>query len=162
VFLHPALAGPSLKYDVRYPPSQNNPPLSPTILASPASNPPLPSLGLRVGNLPWIFNVFPDARLSPGKAHVTVNDVLLAIHYHLLMAVKSAEYEAMSKSRKAEILREFELRAGTDPIQRGKGLRRVDFLNGRVCVHGLVRAVSEDSVWDVVVSDPFTLIISVG
>jgi hypothetical protein len=151
VCLHPALVAPSLQYDVRYPPSQNNPHLSPAILATPASSPPLPSLGLRVGNLPWMFNVFPDAGLSPGKAYVTVHDVLLAIHYHLRTAVKSAEYEAMGKTRKAEIFREFERRVGADPVQRGKGLRRVDFLNGRVRAQGLVRAHSKDSVWDVVI-----------
>jgi len=167
VFLHPALATPDLQYDVRYPPSKDNPHLSPVILATPASNPPQPSLGLRVGNLPWMFNVFPDAGHSPGEAYVTVHDVLLAIHYHLRTAVKGAEYEVMSKSRKGEIFREFERRVGTDPAQRGKGLRRVDFLNGRVRAQGLVRAIS-DSVWDVVVSRPrpssdtFTLIITVG
>ena len=126
----------------------------------PASNPPLHSLGLRVGDLPWIFNVFPDAGFPLGKAYATVHDVLLAIHYHLRTAVKSAEYEAMGKSRKSEIFREYERRVGADPVQRGKGLRRVDFLNGRVRAQGLVRAMSKD-IWDVVVSQP-TLIISVG
>jgi hypothetical protein len=152
VSLHPALVAPSLQYDMRSPPTQSNPRLSLAILATPASSPPLPSLGLRVGDLPWMFTVFPDAALSPGKAYVTVHDVLLAIHYHLRTAVKSAEYEAMSKPRKAEIYREFERRVGSDPVQRGKGLRRVDFLNGRVRAQGLVRAHSKDSVWDIAVT----------
>jgi hypothetical protein len=52
----------------------------------------------------------------------------------------------MSKSGKAEIFRAFESRVNTDPIQRGKGLRRVDILGGQ----GLVREQSKDSVWDVV------------
>jgi len=67
------------------------------------------------------------------------------------MAVKSAEYEAMSRSRKAEIFREFERRVGSDPVQQGKGLRRVDFLNGRFRVQGLDRRRSRDSVWEVIV-----------
>jgi hypothetical protein len=167
-YLHPALVAPALQYDVRYPPTQSNPHLSPAILATPASNPPLPSLSLRVGDLPWIFNVVPDTRLLPGEAYVTVHDVLLSIHYHLRTAVKGAEYEAMSKLRKSEIFREFDRRVGTDPVQRGKGLQRVDFLNGQVRAQGLVQAMSKDSIWDVVVSRPrpsldtFTLIISVG
>lgn len=151
VHLHPAIIAPNLQYDVRFLPTQSNPHLSPAILAQPASSPPLSNLGLRVGNLPWLFNVTPDAGLSPGKAYVTVQDVLLAIHYHLRTAVKSAEYEAMSKSRKAEIFREFERRVGTDPVQRGKGLRRVDFLNGCHRAQGLIRAHSKDSVWDVAI-----------
>ena len=151
VHLHPAIIAPNLQYDVRFVPTQSNPHLSPAILAQPASSPPLPNLGLRVGDLPWMFNVTPDTRLSPGNAYVTVQDVLLAIHYHLRTAVKSAEYDAMSKSRKAEIFREFERRVGSDPIQRGKGLRRVDFLNGRHRAQGIVRAHSKDGVWDVVI-----------
>ena len=74
-----------------------------------------------MGDLPWLFKVIPDAGLSPGNAYVTVQDVLLANHYHLRTAVKSSEYEAMSKSRKGEIFREFERRVGSDPVQRGPG-----------------------------------------
>jgi len=151
VHLHPAIIAPNLQYDVRFLPTQSNPRISMVILAQPASSPPLPNLGLRVGDLPWPCNVTPEAGLSPGKAYVTAQDVLLAIHYYLRTAVKSTEYEAMSKSRKAEIFREFERRTGSDPRQRGKGLRRVDFLNGRHRVQGLIRAHSTDSVWDVIV-----------
>jgi hypothetical protein len=132
-------------------PSHSNPRLSPGVLTTPASCPPLPSLALRVGDLPWLFTVGPDARHSPGNAFVTVEDVLLAIYGHLRTAVKGDEYEAMNKSRKREIFREFESRVGKDPVQRGKGLRRVDFLGGRYRTQGLVRAQSKDSVWDVVV-----------
>jgi hypothetical protein len=111
----------------------------------------LPSLALRVGDLPWLFTVFPDPGHPPGNAFVTVQDVLLAIYGQLRTAVKGDEYEVMSKSRKAEIFRAFESRVGKDPVQRGKGLRRVDFLGGRYRARGLVRAQSKDSVWDVVV-----------
>ncbi|KAN0103792.1 hypothetical protein V8E52_011628 [Russula decolorans] len=151
VYIHPALAAPSLLYDVRSHPSHSNPRISPAVFTTPASCPPLPSLALRVGDLPWLFTVFPDAGHSPGNSFVTVQDVLLAIYIHLRTAVKGDEYEAMSKSRKAEIFRAFESRVGTDPVQRGKGLRRVDFLGGRFRAQGLVRAQSKDSVWDVVI-----------
>jgi hypothetical protein len=99
-----------------------------------------------------VLTVRPDARLSPGNAVVTVQDVLLAIYFHLRTAVKGTEYEAMSKSRKLEIFKAFERRVGTDPVLRGKGLRRVDFLSGRFRAQGLVRAQSKDSVWDVVIT----------
>ena len=149
--LHPTLVAPSLLYDVRFPPSQSNPHLSSTILATPASNPPLPSLVLRVGDLLWTFSVSPDAGLSPGKVYVTIYDVLLAIHNHLRTAVKSAEYEAMSKPKKAEVFREFERRVGSDPVRRGKGLRRVDYLNGRFCAQGLVPVHDpKGNLWNVV------------
>ena len=151
LYLHPALAAPSLWYDMRSQPSHSNPRLPPAVLTSPASSPPLPSLALRVGDLPWLFTVFPDAGHSPGNAFVSVQDVVLGIYCHLRMAVKSDEYELMSKSRKAEIFRAFESRVGTDQTQRKKGLRRVDFLSGRFRAQGLVRAQSKDNVWDVVI-----------
>jgi len=138
-------------YDLRYHPSHANPNLPPAVLASPASNPPLQSLSIRIRDLPWKFNVFPDARFSPGGAVVTVQDVLLAIYFHLRTAVKSDEYDAMSRDRKAEIFQSFEHRVGADPAQRGKGLRRIDFLGGRFHAQGLVRAQSNSSVCDVVV-----------
>jgi len=165
VDLHPALIAPNLQYDVRFLPTQSSPHLSPAILATPASNPPLSTLGLCVGDLPWLFNVTADAGLSSGKleAYVTVQDVLLTVHYHLRRAVKGAEYDIMSKSRKAEIFREFERRVNTDPAQRGKGLRRVDFLNGRFSAEGITRGHSRDSVWEVIVyKEKRTMIISTG
>ena len=154
--IHPVTIAPNPQYDVRFLPTQFNPHLSPAILAQPASSPPLPNLGLRVGDLPWLFKVTPDTGPSLGKAYDTVQDVLLAIHYHLRADVKSAEYEVMSQSRKAEIFWEFERRVGSA----GEGLRRVDFLNGRHRAQGLVRANFEDNVWDVIlnrVALPFPL-----
>ena len=148
--IHPALAAPSLVFDMRSYPSHTNPHLSPDILTTPASSPPLPSLALRVGDLPWMFTVFPDAEHPPGEAFVTVQDVLLAIYFHLRKPANGEEYEAMNRSRKAEIFRAFESRVGTDLVQRGKGLQRVDFLGGRFRAQGLVRAQSKDNVWDVV------------
>jgi len=148
---HPAIIAPNLQYDVRFLPTQFNPHLSPAVLAQPASSPPLPNLDLRAGDLPWLFNVTPDSGISPGRAYVTVQDVLLAIHYHLRTDVKSAEYDIMSQSRKAELFREFERRVGSDPVQRGKGPRRVDLLNGRHRAQGLVRAHSKDCMWDIVI-----------
>ena len=152
VLLHPALVAPSLQYDVRFPPSQSSPHLPPAILATPATSPPLPSLELRVGDLPWMFNASPDASLSPGNTYVSVQDVLLTIYYHFRTAVKEAEYEVLGKPRKVEVYQEFERRVGKDPAKRGKGLRRVDFLNGRFRVQGLVRdSKDKDSVWEVIV-----------
>ena len=152
VYIHPALFSPSLLYDMRSHPSRSNLRLSPAILATPASSPPLPSLALRVGDLPWVFTVWPNFRPLPGNAVVTIQDVLLTIYFHLRTAVKGTEYEAMRKSEKAEIFEAFERRVGTDPVQRGKELQRVDFLCGRFLAQGLVRSWSTDSVWDVVIT----------
>jgi len=169
VHLHSAIIAPNLQYDVRFLPTLFNPHLLPAILAQPTSAPPLPNLRLHVGDLPWLLDVTPDSGLSPGKAYVTVQDVLLAIHRHLRLAVRSAEYEAMSRSRKGEIFRQFERRVGSDPAQRARGLRRVDFLNGLFRAQGLVRAHSNDDVWEVVIHDQdqggkpaLTLIVSTG
>ena len=95
VYIHPALAAPSLLYDMRSHPSQSNPRLPPGVLTAPASCPPLPSLALRVGDLPWLFTVFPDVGHSPKNAFVTVQDVLLAIYIHLRTAAKAEEYDVL-------------------------------------------------------------------
>ena len=117
----------------------------------PASSPPLPSLNIRIGDFPWEFTSIPNAGHSAENAFVTVQDVLLAIYFHLRTAVSRDEYEAMSRSRKTEVFQAFESRVGTDLAQRGKGLRRVDLLGGRFRAQGLVRAQSKDSVWNVVI-----------
>jgi hypothetical protein len=89
--------------------------------------------------------------MSPGNAVVTVQDVLICLYFHLRTAVKADEYNSMGKARKTEIFQMFERRVGHDPAQRGKGLRRVDFLGGHTIAQGLVRAQSKDEVWDAVV-----------
>jgi hypothetical protein len=95
--------------------------------------------------------VRPDPNLSPGNAVVTVQDVLICLYWHLRTQVKADEYNAMGKARKAEIFQTFERRVGHDPAQRGKGLRRVDFLCGHTIAQGLARAQSKDEVWDLVI-----------
>jgi len=99
-----------------------------------------------------MFTVYPSPSVSPGNAVVTVQDVLLAIYCHLRTTIKAEEYDRLSKPRKAEISQQFERRVGTDPDQRGKGLRRLDFLNGRFRAQGLVRAQSKGIIWNVVIN----------
>ena len=149
VLIHPWLVAPYLQYDIRYHHSQINLPLPSTVLTEPASQPPLPSLTLRVGGLSWLVSVYRDSRLSNGRAIVTVQDVLTAIYVSLRKHVKAEDYNATSKSAKAAISRAFWHRVGTDPVQRAKGLRRIDFLCGRFSAQGLVPAQSGDNVWEV-------------
>jgi hypothetical protein len=150
VYLHTSLAPPTLQYDVRYHHTQYNLQISPAVLAEPATSPPRQSLYLRVAGLPWKCSVRPDPTLSPGGAVVTVQDVLVCLYYYLRTQVKADEYNAMGKARKTEIFQTFERRVGHDPVQRGKGLRRVDFLGGHVMAQGLARAQSKEEVWEVV------------
>ena len=150
VYLHTVLAAPSLQYDLRYHPDYSNLRLSPAALAEPASSPPLQSLPIRIAGLPWYCTVRPDPKLSPGNI-VTVHDVLVCLYYHLRTQVKADEYNAMGRDRKKEICKMFEQRVGSDHAQRGKGLRRIDFLGGYFIAQGLARAQSKDEVWDVVV-----------
>ena len=151
VYLHTVLAAPSLQYDMRYHPNQSNLRLSPAVLAEPASSPPLASLLIRVISLPWNCTVRPDPSLSPASSVVTVQDVLVCLYFHLRMAVKADEYNAMGKARKVEIAQTFYRRVRDEPAQREKGLRRVDCLGGHIIAQGLVRAQSKAEVWDVVV-----------
>jgi hypothetical protein len=99
-----------------------------------------------------MITVYPDPTVSPGNAVVTVQDVLLALYRNLRTAVKAREYDHMSNPRKVEISQQFQRRVGSDLVQQGKGLRRIDFLNGRFHAKGLVRAQSKDNVWNVVIN----------
>ncbi|KAI9438765.1 hypothetical protein H4582DRAFT_1814149 [Lactarius indigo] len=134
---------------MRYPPNQSNLRLTPAVLAQPASSPPWPSLHIRVSGLPWHCTVRPDPKLSPGNAFVTVQDVLVCLYFHLRMVAKADEYYGMGRVRRALIARAFERRVGNDPAQRGKGLRRIDFLSGQIIAQGLVH--DQGDVWGVVV-----------
>jgi len=88
--------------------------------------------------------------VAPGSAVVTVQDVLTTLYFHFRTQAKEDEYDALGKARRADIFRAFERRVGNDPAERGKGLRRIDFLGGRIA-QGLVRGQSKDDVWDLVV-----------
>ena len=137
---------------MRYHPNQSDLPLSPAVLAQPASNPPLRSLSIHVVGLPWKCTVRPDPSLPHENAVVTVLDVLVYLYFHLRTAAKADEYNSLSKARKREVFQTFERRVGSDPTQRGKGLRRVDFLDGHTIAQGLVRTPqSKEDVWDIVV-----------
>jgi hypothetical protein len=156
VYLNPVLTSPNLQYDMCHHPNQSNLRLSPAVLAEPASRPPLPSLPIRIASLPWDYIVRPDpttSKLSHGNTVVTVQDVLVALYSYLRKAVDPNEYNAMGKDRKAEIFQSFERRVRHTPDQRGKGLRRVDFLDARdrttpgLVAQGLVRAQLQNNVW---------------
>lgn len=90
--------------------------------------------------------------MSPLPLGITLSPSgMSCIYLNLCTVVEAHEYEAMDKSRKAEIWRVFEHCVATDPVQQGKGLLLVDFLRGRFRAQGLVRAQSKDNVWEVVV-----------
>ena len=151
VYLNTVLTVPNLQYDTRYHPSQSRLRSSPAVLAGPASNPPLKSLTIRVAGLPWECTVGPSPSMSRWNAVATVQDVLVGIYFHLRRKAKADEYHPLSRARKSEVFQTYERRVGDDPVQRGKGLLRVDFLCGHIIAQGLVRAQSKDDVWDVVV-----------
>jgi hypothetical protein len=148
VYLEYERQAPRLKYDVRFYPKKPNLHLSQATLALPATRPPFPSLPIRVQNLPWdYFIVRPDPRLLREKAVVTIQDVLFALYSYLRKEVNADEYNAMTMVSRAVISRTFERRVRYDPDQRGKGLRRVDFLGRQVQAQGLVRAQLQNDVW---------------
>jgi len=135
---------------MRHQPSQTNPYLLRVVVSQPASDPPLPSLTVRVGDIPWMFTVYPNPSVSPENPVVIIHDVVFAIYLHLRTTVKTEEYDCMSGPKKAEVLEQFERRVGADPVQRRKGIRRIDFVNGRFRAKGLVRDPLDDNLWNVV------------
>lgn len=132
---------------MRYHYSQITPHLSPTVLAEPASLPPLPSIKLRVGDLPWRVIVRPDPRLSPTSNIVTVEDVLAAIYSNLRRPVDPDKHIYSEYIQEAAITWAFQQRVGSDLVQPPEGLLRVDFLCGSFHTLGLTPTPWENNVW---------------
>ena len=101
-----------------------------------ACEPPLPVMILGSDYYPWLI----EAR-SSNPTGVTLHDLLLAIWTSMMTQISAADYWniEMDEVSRDRIAQAFDIRCGSDMVQRGAGIRRVDYLMGRVLLKGLVR-----------------------
>ncbi|KAJ8516660.1 hypothetical protein ONZ45_g6056 [Pleurotus djamor] len=170
IFLHFLLAvatEPYIKFDVSQPPETLVCRFPSSILAEPATSPPLSILAIDASpSCPWPITVTPSST-SPSTviphgvgAVVTVWDVLSAIHHALRTPVTMEEYRALPS---LDVIKKVNA-AYTKRCQRVndsaearmeegmKGVRRVDFLGGMNRFMGLTVDPKYPNVWKMVVS----------
>ncbi|KAF7975431.1 hypothetical protein HWV62_9557 [Athelia sp. TMB] len=85
---------------------------------------------------------------ASSSAGVTVYDVLNQLVAMLHSPVSNAENGAYGAEATQAATRSFYARAGVDPTAMQTGLKRLDFLGGRVIIAGLAPA-RDNSSWDV-------------
>ncbi|KZP14202.1 hypothetical protein FIBSPDRAFT_867249 [Athelia psychrophila] len=119
--------------------------LSSAQLADPAVFPPTHTLQI-ISALPWTLTVTADA-----QPYVTVLDVLRALYNLLRIPASRAEYNKEPPLSQQAIAKAFHARVERSPAthaeQLGKGLRRVDFLQGRNRFLGLSSTKMGPHVW---------------
>jgi hypothetical protein len=166
VQIHPLLArvssSPPLIYDLTLPPntaqctnthapsSSARLPLPSYALAEAATNPPQPHLTLSCTHLPWPIHVGPQ---NP-HVGVTVGDVLRCLSIELRRTATEAEYRALpTQAAQALATKSYQdrYRRHADrkiyELEKSKGLKRVDFLLGRVAWNGLSSSKLGPDVW---------------
>lgn len=156
-----ALAYPSqINYDLtRHPVSlthtaRQHPP-SARALSESAVTPPMPYLTLVTPLLPWRVSVTPQRN----GVYVTVYDVLSCLYTSLRTNVAGSEYHALqSDTERRRVGASYEARyrrirdAREYRYEKTQGLKRVDFLMGRVRFEGLSKSSQGPDVWVINVS----------
>lgn len=130
VRIHPALVAPhtTLAWDMLAPPSSL--PLAPALLAEAATHPALPALTLICDILPWSIAIAP----APGRAVVSVGDVLHSLYRILRLSVSQVELAYLHPDAQQRVHAAFHARyrlirdEWQRQEERAKGVKRVDFL----------------------------------
>ena len=160
VQVHPILAyqghgcGPPLNYDLTLPPSAATHLrllLSHHVLAQPATNPPHPTLILiPSSHLPWPVRITATHPLIG----VTVGDVLNGLYHQLRYTVSETEFMSLpGPAAQARVTQSFQNRYKRLPnrkayeLEKMKGLKRVDFLMGKVMWLGLSPSKAGPDAW---------------
>ncbi|TFK87541.1 hypothetical protein K466DRAFT_490652 [Polyporus arcularius HHB13444] len=95
--------------------------------------PPLPTMRLYHERLPWYIDV--EAQNPSG---VTLYELFAAIHYCMWTQIKNADYYnvEMTAEARAHVAEAWAGRCRSDE-ERSQGIRRVDYLMGRVIMEGI-------------------------
>ncbi|KAJ7228970.1 hypothetical protein GGX14DRAFT_416098 [Mycena pura] len=163
-YIHPALDAHNthLTYDVSYDPSctPSTPPIfAPRVLAEAATTPSLPCVTVVSDCFPWRIAVYPSSRKA--GAYVTVADVLHTIYRELHRQVRPEELQSapprvVDAARLAHFSRCNRLAQAGDPVaaqsEAYKGIRRIDFLQGRHKFSGLLSTAETPDVWQLSVA----------
>jgi hypothetical protein len=119
------------------------------LLAEVATYPPLSVLVIRMGGLPWPIL----AKASLQQRGVTISDVLNSLYYNLRHTVSEAEFYGLRPEMQAAVTAAFKARyrrLSDDrdyDKEKGKGIKRVDFLTGRLRWAGLSSVKASPEEW---------------
>ncbi|KAG1748449.1 uncharacterized protein EDB91DRAFT_1245145 [Suillus paluster] len=108
-------------------------------LMQPTTNPPTTFMRLYHGRLPWYIDVVP----SGNGSYVTLGDFFMAVCQSLSTRIRREEFynDELDRDDREELKQAWEERCGTEE-ERMDGVKRVDFLRGKVMFQGLTRGKS--------------------
>lgn len=113
-----------------------------TVLAQPASNPPVTTkLIIQIPGLDLHVCIFP----LMNQKYVTVGDVLYGLYRELRMHIAPDQYSRLSPQERPEIDAAYKLRVKEDHSEAAQGIRRVDFLKRARKLLGFVP--EQSNVW---------------
>ncbi|TFK39187.1 hypothetical protein BDQ12DRAFT_682316 [Crucibulum laeve] len=142
-------AGPNFVFNMLDAPTLSGLRLTRSVYESSATVPPLLSLTIRCKYMPWKLIIKP----SSGNRYVTVEDVLVKLHELLDRPVTEAEYNREPKDRQRDIAAQYFqrcARSGDEIIitkEEAKGVKRIDFLQGRHRFAGLDNTQEGPHIW---------------
>ncbi|KAG6908202.1 hypothetical protein DXG01_005791 [Tephrocybe rancida] len=139
----------NVSFDMRYHPHENldfpglERPFNHIDLTQLATNPPVHAMRLFHPLLPWYVDV-----VEGQPNGITVNDLIFQMHMQLDVPVTSRHFynEDLHSTVRERIYKAFAVRVEGNPMERDKGVKRVDFLEGKVFFVGLVRA--KNNFWE--------------
>ena len=110
--------------------------------------PPLPFMRLYHAQLPWYIEVE-----TQNPSGVTLYDMFCAINQCMMTQIQNADYYnvEMSSETRAQVADAWAARCRSEE-ERQQGIRRVDYLMGRVIMEGIQKG--KDGLWEIKTRKP--------
>ena len=115
-------------------------------LNDPATHPPLARLRIICKLIPqWPidleFRRFPS---TPKQPPITLQDVLVAVHRDVHRPITHLDWARLNPHKQRTITKWYNQRCGMNENEKAQGVKRVDYLNGKTRMVGLLRNGVED------------------
>ena len=106
--------------------------------------PPLPHMRLFHAHLPWYIDVE-----AHNPAGVTIFELFMAIYECMQTQIRHADYYnvEMDAEARVQVADAWDRRCGRSEEERAMGIRRVDYLMGRVIMEGIQKG--KDGLWEI-------------
>ncbi|KAG6826896.1 hypothetical protein H0H92_013985 [Tricholoma furcatifolium] len=141
---------PFVSFDLSLPPDENldfprlGRPYNHIDFAQMATQPPVEEMRLFHPLLPWYIDVV--AHYQNG---ITIQDIIWQMHQQVNVEITGKHFynEALPGGFREKIQQAFHTRTEDNPAEAARGIKRVDFLEGKVIFRGLVRA--KNGYWEI-------------
>jgi len=112
--------------------------------------PPLRVMRIYHSRLPWYI----DAQTGLNPVGVTFTDLFNAIYQNLQIQIVDADYynDELDDDERKRVADAYRRRCGQEQSECAKGIKRVDFLMGRVVFEGLVKG--KEGRWEMKTAKP--------